>query len=115
MWGIIVPVIAVLLGAGIFTAVTTAMKNSDAYKLAVVELQGDPQVTEILGAPIVTGFPMGNIAVSGPDGKASLSFSAEGPKGKGTVYVKAVETLGQWRVDQAVFEDGASKRRIDFN
>lgn len=115
MWGVLVPVFGLLLGGGMFMAMTSVMKNSGAYKVAVAELQGNSEVTQILGTPIVTGFPMGNIQVSGPDGKASLSFEAEGPKGKGTVYVKAVESMGQWHVDQAVFEDAASKRRIDVN
>lgn len=115
LWGAIVPVVAVLLFTGLFIAITTTMKNSVAYKLAVVQLQGNAEVTRIVGTPISTGIPMGSIQVSGPDGKANLSFSAEGPKGKGVVYIEAVEAMGQWRVNQAVFEDAASKRRIDLH
>jgi len=115
MWGVIAPVVVVVFGGGLFMAITTTMKNSDAYKLAVVQLQGNPEVTRVLGTPMTTGIPMGNIQFSGTDGKANLSFSAKGPKGKGTVYIEAVETMGQWRLDQAVFEDADSKRRIDFH
>jgi hypothetical protein len=115
LWGAIVPVLAVFLFASLFVAVTTTMKNSDAYKLAVVQVQGNGEVTRILGTPIATGIPMGSIQVSGPDGKANLSFNAEGPKGKGTVYIEATEKMGQWRVNQAVFEDADSKRRIDLH
>ncbi|TCI11477.1 hypothetical protein EZM97_20670 [Dyella soli] len=114
MWGAVVPVLFVLLFGGTFWTVASTMKNSDAYKLAVGELQVSPGATQVLGAPIKTGIPMGSIQISGPDGKASLAFSAEGPKGKGTVYVMAAETMGQWRLDQAVFEDAATKRRIDL-
>lgn len=115
MWGAVASAFAVVFAAGIIVTVMSAMKNSAAYKLAVAELQGNPEVTQILGTPIVTGFPMGNIQVSGPEGKASLSFKAQGPKGKGIVYVRAVEAMGQWHVDQAIFEDASSKRRIDLD
>jgi Cytochrome oxidase complex assembly protein 1 len=108
--GTIVPVLFVLL----FGSIVSTMKHSDAYKLAVGQLQVNQETTEVLGAPITTGIPMGSIQLTGPSGKASLSFSAEGPKGKGTVYVVAVKEMGQWRLDQAVFEDAATKRRIDF-
>ena len=115
LWGAIVPPLVVLLLAGLFMVVTTTMKNSDAYQLAAAQLQDNPEVVRIVGTPIATGFPMGSIQVSGPDGRANLSFSAEGPKGKGTVYIEAVEAMGQWRVKQAVFVDVDSKRRIDFH
>ncbi|MDR3447554.1 cytochrome c oxidase assembly factor Coa1 family protein [Dyella sp.] len=113
-WGIIIPVLFVLLFGGIFWSILSAMKGSDAYKLAVSELQRSEQVTEVLGTPITTGFPMGDIQVTGGDGKANLSFSAEGPKGKGEVYIEAVEAMGQWRVEHAVFEDAATKQRIEL-
>ncbi|BDU22561.1 cytochrome c oxidase assembly factor Coa1 family protein [Dyella sp. GSA-30] len=61
------------------------------------------------------GKTLGNIQFSGTDGKANLSFSAKGPKGKGTAYIEAVKAMGQWRMEQAVFEDADSKRRIDFH
>ena len=115
MWGIIVPVLTVLLFVGIFMAVTATMKHSDAYKLAVADVQGNAEVTQILGTPMTAGTPMGSIQASGPDGKASLSFKVEGPKGKGTVNVEAVETAGQWRIDQEVFEDAGSDRRVDIH
>lgn len=114
-WGAVVSVVTVLFAVGMFMAVTSSMKSSGAYKLAVAELQGNPEAAQILGTPIATGIPMGNIQVSGSDGKASLTFRAEGPKGKGVVFIKAVEAMGQWRVDQAVFQDAESKRRIDLN
>lgn len=110
LWGTLVPVLFVLL----FGSVVTIMKHSDAYRLAVSELQVNQEATQVLGAPITTGIPMGSIQVSGPSGRASLSFSAQGPKGKGTVYVEAVEEMGEWRLSQAVLEDAATKRRIDF-
>ncbi|WP_267220706.1 cytochrome c oxidase assembly factor Coa1 family protein [Dyella silvae] len=114
LWGGITPVLFVLIFGGIFWTVATTMKNSGAYQLAVSELRLSREVTEVLGSPITTGIPMGSIQMSGPNGKASLAFSAEGPKGKGKIYVEGVEAMGQWRLEQAVFEDATTKRRIDL-
>lgn len=114
LWGAIVPVLFILLFGGTVWTVATTMKNSGAYQLAVREVQLSSEVTQVLGSPITTGIPMGSIQISGPNGKASLAFSAEGPNGKGKVYVEGVETMGQWRIEQAVFEDTSTKRRIDL-
>jgi Cytochrome oxidase complex assembly protein 1 len=110
MWGSLVPVLFVLLFGGI----VLTMKNTAAYKLAVSELPVSQEATQVLGTPIQTGIPMGSVEVSGGDGKASLAFSAKGPKGRGTVYVVAVEEMGNWHLEQAVFEDAATKHRVDI-
>lgn len=117
IWGALIPALSlVLLGlvGGLFWTVMSTMKSSGAYTLAVSEVQADPDATRILGTPITAGIPMGNIRVSGPDGKADLTFSVKGPKGEGVVYIDAVEAMGKWRLNQAVFEDGATKDRIDL-
>jgi len=114
MWGPAVVVFFVLFSGGMFWTMATIFKNSDAYKLALNAVQVNPEATRILGAPIKPGFPTGSMQISGPDGRASLAFDVEGPKGKGTVYVMAIEAMGQWRLDEAVFEDEATKHRIDL-
>ncbi|GAA0709590.1 hypothetical protein ISN75_01915 [Dyella marensis] len=115
MWGPVVLVALVLAVGGLFWSVISIMKSSDAYKLAVSEVQASTEVSQLLGTPITPGIPTGSIQVSGADGRANLAFNVEGPKGKGTVYVLAVEAVGKWRLDKAVFEDGATKNRIDLN
>lgn len=99
--------------AGLFFAVSSAMRSSVAYQMAVSTLNANAEAVQILGQPISTGTPMGSIHVSGPGGEASLSFSAEGP-GEGTVYVEASKSLGQWKLDEAVLEDAKSHQRIDL-
>jgi hypothetical protein len=74
----------------------------------------DAEAVGILGQPITTGIPGGNIEVRGPEGVANLSFSAKGPNGSGTVYVKATRSLGQWQLQDAVLEDSNGGRRIDL-
>ena len=113
-WGLVVLVLFVVLLAGMFVAIFASLKDSDAYKIAVRALNSDREVVEMLGQPISTGIPTGSIQVAGPDGEARLSFSAEGPGGEGTVHVNAIRSLGQWTIDEAVFESSEDGKRIDL-
>ena len=112
--GLITIVGLVVLSAAMLTAIFASLKGSEAYQMTVQALNADAEAVEILGQPINTGIPDGNIEVRGPQGEASLSFSAEGPNGTGTVYVKATKALGQWQLDGAVLEESKSGRRIDL-
>ncbi len=115
LWGVVAWVAGVLF-VGLFVfGIAGLLKDSEAYKLAQRRLDADPRVISILGKPMVTGIPMGQIRVSGPNGAASLSFSAEGPRGKGTVYLEARQALGEWTIDRMVFEDDSTRQRIDLS
>jgi hypothetical protein len=114
LWGFVTTGLFMLLFVGLFVAVFASLKGSDAYKMTVRALNSSQEATQVLGEPVSTGMPSGSIRVSGPDGEANLSFSAEGPAGNGTVYVRATKSLGQWRLDDAVLEDSSSGRRIDL-
>jgi hypothetical protein len=114
LWGLIIYGGFAVLSAVILITTFSALKGSEAYKAAAAAVNSSPQAVQILGTPITTGLPSGSIRISGPDGEADLSFSAEGPNGEGTVYVKATKSLGQWKIDDAVFEDSRSHRRIDL-
>jgi hypothetical protein len=105
---------AVVLCAAMLAAIFALLKGSQAYQLTVQALNVDAEAVEALGQPIDTGIPNGSFRESGPDGEASLSFSAEGPNGSGTVYVKATKSLGQWQLQDAVLEDSKGGRRIDL-
>lgn len=113
-WGLAMLVLFALLFVGIFAAVFATLKHSEAYRITVQALNANEEAVQLLGQPIATGVPMGNIRTSGPEGEASLSFDAEGPHGEGTVYVEATRRLGQWRIDQAVLEDDETGRRIEL-
>ena len=78
-------------------------------------MHADTRIAEVIGKPIATGFPMGQIQISGPRGSASLSFSAEGPRGSGTVFVEARKDLGVWKIDRMAFEEDGTGRRIDLS
>jgi hypothetical protein len=85
-------------GVAIWFSVMALFKNSEAYQMAVAQLNANTEVVGALGTPISTGFPSGSIQTSGPTGSALLQFSVEGPKGRGTVYLQARKDLGTWRI-----------------
>ncbi|MFS2034678.1 cytochrome c oxidase assembly factor Coa1 family protein [Polaromonas sp. CT11-55] len=113
-WGVAVWVGAILGCVALFFTIAASFKSSEAFKLAMVKLGADEQVSQLIGKPMSAGMPMGSIEVSGPRGSASLSFTVEGPKGKGTAYVEAVKDLGQWKIERMAFEQEGTGRRIDL-
>lgn len=114
-WGVVVCVAFISLACLGVLGIGRLLKDSEAYKLAQLRLDADARIAEVVGKPISTGFPMGQIQVSGPRGTASLSFSAEGPKGSGTVFVEARKDLGVWKIDRMAFEEDGTGRRIDLS
>lgn len=90
------------------------MKSSDAYKDAIAKSKAHPSVQNTIGTPIEEGmFIAGNINVSGPSGHANLSIPISGPDGKGTIYVVAAKSAGQWTFSTLVVEINETKQRID--
>lgn len=113
-WGVVVLLAWVALAVLFVAGVLSMLKDSDAYKLAQARLDVDERVAAIVGRPFSTGIPSGSIQTSGPDGSANLSFSVEGPKGKGEVSVEARKRLGQWTIQRMAFEEDGTGRRLDL-
>jgi len=108
----------VLFGAfvvSIALIVFSAMKSTDVYKEAFARAQANPSVMEALGSPIKEGFLVsGNTNVNGAAGEANLSIPISGPNGKGTIYVAANKSLGQWNYSGLVVEIAKTHQRIDL-
>ena len=89
-----------LVAGGIFLILSLVfgmMKSSDAYKQAMVKVRASTAVSAALGTPIKESFfTTGSVNVSGPSGRAELAIPISGPKGSGTVYVKATKSGGKW-------------------
>jgi hypothetical protein len=100
IWGAGLVILIIGFCAALFYFITEAFKSSDAYRMGVSRLVGSSEAIAALGAPIAAGVPWGTIRVSGPDGRASLQFSATGPKGDGTVYLAATKELGTWKINR---------------
>ena len=82
--------------------------------MSVANLQANPIAMNILGSPISTGFPFGNISINGASGKAELSFSASGPKAAGVVLVEAVKKNGVWSITRLALKLNDSGNVIDL-
>jgi len=95
--------------------VFSAMKPTDVYKEALARANANPAVIEALGLPIRDGFLVsGNTNVNGASGESNLAIPISGPKGKGTIYVSANKSLGQWNYSGLVVEIGQPHERIDL-
>ena len=105
---------AMVVAVVIWMIAVTALSNSDAFALGKAELQNDPKVSEVFGAPLDFGLPSGNIALrGGGNGTSELKFSLSGPKAHGTAFVVAHRALDVWRVESASVEldDGSRLER----
>ena len=92
-----------------------AMKSSDVYKDALAKAKAHPAVIEALGEPIEDGFFVsGNTNVNGAAGESNLAIPISGPKGKGTIYLKAEKSLGRWNYSDLVVEIQKTGERIDL-
>lgn len=114
-WALIVYALMIVVFIGIFFAIMAGMKDSEAYKMALAKLDASAAVEQVLGKPISAGSPMGNFKTSGNSGSAEISFSVEGPKGKGKVFLDAVKDMGEWKINRMVLEQEGTDKRIDLN
>ena len=96
----------VALVGGIVLVAMSAIKSSEVYQGALKAAQAHPAAVERLGQPITDGwFVTGNIKVDAGGGHADFNFPVSGPKGSGTLNVRAVSPDGSWmyeRLDLAV-------------
>jgi hypothetical protein len=84
--------------ASLLVITTAAMRSSDAYQLALAAAQRDPSTTAVLGAPVRAGWlTTGQINVTGSSGEANLEIPISGPRGSGTIAVRANKSAGKWR------------------
>jgi Cytochrome oxidase complex assembly protein 1 len=82
---------------------------------ALARAKADPAVIEALGSPIKDGFLVsGNTNVNGASGESNLAIPISGPKGKGTIYVSANKSLGQWNYSGLIVEVEQTHERIDL-
>jgi hypothetical protein len=92
-----------------------ALKQSDAYKMAVSRAKADSRVVAALGVPIEEGWWLsGNTQVNGASGEANLSIPISGPKGKGTIYAEATKSAGEWTYSKLVVKIDSTGESIDL-
>jgi len=98
-------ILLVAFVGSIVMIVFSAIKSTDPYRGAFASAKMHPAVIEALGSPIKEGFFVsGNTNVNGAAGEADLAIPISGPKGKGTIYVKAAKSLGRWSYSDLIVE-----------
>jgi len=81
------------LVAGVFGM----MKNTGAYVQAIERVQQNPDAVAALGEPITAGWMMsGSFNDNGDTGDAEYSVPVSGPRGSGTLVVRAIKRGGRW-------------------
>ena len=106
---VLIGVAAAFVG-GLVWAVRTAMTSSEAYQLAVERAVRHPAVIETLGEPVEPGwFVSGSVEVTGPAGTADISVPIRGSRGRGTLYVVAEKSAGEWSFERLELESGGSR------
>jgi hypothetical protein len=101
--------------ACVIVMVSLGMKSLGVYKIAVQRAEADPKVTAAIGTPAKEGwFVGGSFNVNGASGNAELAIPLSGPRGKGTIYVAATESAGEWTFSALVFQLDGSGERINL-
>ncbi len=114
IWGIVAWIILLAVIAASWFGVTALFKHSEPYQMAIARLQTNAEAVSALGTPITSGSPTGSIQTSGPSGRAELAFSVEGPKGRGTVYLRATKDFGVWKIDRIELQIEGRSGRINL-
>jgi TonB family protein len=91
----------VLLVGGIVFVAMSAIKSSEVYQGALKVVQTHPAAVGRLGEPIKDGwFVKGNVKVDAGGGQANFEVPVSGPKGSGTLSVRAVSPDGTWMYER---------------
>lgn len=116
-WAVPVLVLIIVAMIGLFiVGVMKLLKSSEAYSGAIAIAQSDSTVIAALGEPVQEGFFLtGNISTSGPSGRANLSAPLSGPKGEGTLHIRATKQDGQWKFDRLVLEVEDTDKFLELN
>jgi hypothetical protein len=101
--------------ATIFTVVEYSFQHSDVYIYAVSQAKTNPFVVGKIGQPLKIGWlTTGSINNSGPSGRADIAIPISGPQGKGTIYVVAKKSAGEWKFDTLQVEIVGESQRIEL-
>jgi hypothetical protein len=104
-WAVPVLVVSFLLlltafFGGLFWMITTSMRSSYLYQLAIKRATESPEVAAKIGKPLQIGWLVtGNENFSGPEGNESLSIPVSGPNGKGEIIVVAKKHGNHWNFE----------------
>jgi hypothetical protein len=116
-WKWLVPVFGLVpvLVACIFLLVFGMFKSSDVYAEALGSAKANEEVKAALGEPVEAGYwVVGSLKQNGLSGRANLKIPLAGPKGSGTLYVKATKADDRWQYSTLEVVPEATGARIDL-
>ncbi len=88
-------VLSVIGSVGIFLFTMSLIKKSEVFEDAFQRVQNSAEVQQALGTPITTGWSFsGSVNYKNGSGTADFSAPVIGPKGEGTMVVKANKSSG---------------------
>ncbi|WP_213738216.1 cytochrome c oxidase assembly factor Coa1 family protein [Bradyrhizobium sp. dw_411] len=114
IWGVVIWLGVIALFGAIFGGTFYILRQSEAYELGEARLRVSRQVTDVLGTPISTSYPMGSFTSDGSSGRAALNFSATGPKATGRVYLEAIKKDGVWSLTKLTLKVDGRDDVIDL-
>lgn len=97
--GLIFILCMIPLAFAMIFGINKMIKDSEPYKLSFEMASTESSVINAIGTPIETGFVIGNLQTSGPDGQANLSYKMDGPSGSVTVFVNSTMKMGAWSIN----------------
>lgn len=100
--GFLTPVLLVVFAAaGLIGMSVVSKRTSDAYRLAVQEIQNSPEVAAKLGSPVQGSWNIdGRITRKNGQGTAELVFPVYGSDKEGIARVTASQQGAEWVLDE---------------
>lgn len=108
-------VVVVAFVAVVVLCAIDVMTSVGGYKEGLARAKASPAVQSALGTPIEAGFFVsGSVKVDAVSGHADLSIPLSGPKGKGTLRVKATSSGKTWTFQTLAVDVAATGQTIDL-
>jgi hypothetical protein len=105
----IVATFALYVGS-LSVAIETMTRATGIYRMTVVQAQGSPCVASALGTPLTTDWgTQGRWEEGSRTGKAYMEIPVHGPKGKGSLVVRAEKQNGVWKINSLVLSHASER------
>ena len=92
---VVVAAVALFLIAAL--RINAGIKESEAYRLAMVAVRADSRITTALGEPIESGYFLEGNVTGNPVQSFSGDVPLHGPKGRATMGISASQHDGVWQ------------------
>lgn len=94
-------IVFIMVIASFFYGVTAALEESQPYEYALETINQDKEITNALGTPIVKdGMILGSYKNTNGNKTADIKIPVSGPKGSGTLFVKATGKDDHWTYNE---------------